>query len=446
MSLRAQINLIIATLMVLFIGTLVYQQIGDTRRGVRDEVEGSNLVATHLLTRMSWIYEQGGVAAMMAFLKSVGHVRANDVSLYDPGGQLVYRSPPATYKADRNAPAWFAALVTPTVAAQEIRLAGGRIMLQADPSRAILDGWDELVQLLEIGAVLCAALFSSVFWLTRRALGPMRQIVAGLERMERGAYDTRLPPLPGTEARLMSIAFNRMAQAVEEIAAAKRAVSEAQLNLEQNRELTRMIQSHVEEERRIIARELHDELGQSITAIKSMGLSIVQRSAAADEGIGQAARMIVDTAAHMYDAVHQMIPRLRPFALDDFGLGDALQDLVAETQQRNPGVTLSLDIQHLPAQLGDTLATSAYRIVQESLNNALHHAAARRIAVAVSVQGGDLQVHVEDDGRGLPADWQRPGHYGVRGMRERATSLGGRFELTTGSAGGVSVVARLPLN
>jgi two-component system sensor histidine kinase UhpB len=446
MSLRTQINLIIAVLMLLFIGTLVYQQIGDTRRGVRDEVEGSNLVATHLLTRMSWIYEQGGVAAMMSFLKSVGHVRANDVSLYDPAGQLVYRSPAAAYKADRAAPAWFTALVTPTMAAQEIRVGGGSIILRADPSRAILDGWEELLQLLEIGAVLCAALFTAVFWQTRRALGPMRQIVDGLERMERGAYDTRLPPLPGAEARLMSVAFNRMAQAVEEIAAAKRAVSEAKLDLEQNRELTRMIQSHVEEERRLIARELHDELGQSITAIKSMGLSIVQRCKSGDHDVCQAAGMIVDTAAHMYDAVHQMIPRLRPFALDDFGLGDALQDLVDEARQRNPGVTLSLEIGELPARLGDTLATSAYRIVQESLGNALHHAAASRITVAVRRDGGDLLLQVEDDGCGLPADWQRPGHYGLRGMRERTAALGGRFELATAAAGGVSVLARLPLN
>lgn len=446
MSLRTQINLIIGVLMLLFIGVLVYQEIGDTRRGVRDEVEGSNLVATHLLTRMGWIYEQGGAHAMVTFLNGVGHVRANDVSLYDPAGQLVYQSPPATYKAGRDAPAWFADLVAPTLAPQEIRIAGGRLVIRADPSRAILDGWEDLVKVVEVGAVVCTVLFMSVFWLTRRALGPMRQIVAGLDRMEHGAYDFRLPPLPGAEARLMSVAFNRMAQSVEETAAAKRAASEAQLNLQQNRELTLMIQSHIEEERRVIARELHDELGQSITAVKSLGLSIVQRSESSDEGIGRAARLIVDTAARMYDAVHQMIPRLRPFALDDFGLADALQDLVMAARQQHPQLEIALDVGQLPPQLGDTLATSAYRIVQESLTNALHHAAAKRIAITVGTDAGDLLVRIEDNGGGLPADWQRPGHFGLRGMRERAAALGGRFDVGGGSDGGVCVLARLPLN
>jgi two-component system sensor histidine kinase UhpB len=207
-----------------------------------------------------------------------------------------------------------------------------------------------------------------------------------------------------------------------------------------------MIQAHIEEERRIIARELHDELGQSITAIKSLGLSIVQRSESLAKDVGPAAQLIVDTAARMYDAVHQMIPRLRPFALDDFGLTDALQDLVAEARPRHPAVELALEIGQLPPLLGDTLATSAYRIVQESLGNALHHAAASRITIAVGADAGDLLLRVEDNGRGLPADWQRPGHFGLRGMRERAAALGGRFELLTGAAGGVSVSARLPLN
>ncbi len=446
MSLRVQINLIIGVLMMLFIGILVYQEIGDTRRGVRDEVEGSNLVATHLLTRMSWIYEQGGVRAMVSFLNNVGHVRANDVTLYDPAGQVVYKSPPPTYKVGLDAPAWFSKLVAPTLAPQEIHVAGGKLVIRADPSRAILDGWEELVRVVELGAVTCVVLLAVVFWLTRRALRPMRQIVAGLEQMEQGVYDTRLPPLPGAEARLMSVAFNRMAQAVEETTAAKRAASEAQSNLQQNRELTQLIQSHIEEERRHIARELHDELGQSITAVKSLGLSIAQRSEACDEGVGRAAKLIVDTAGRMYDAVHQMIPRLRPFALDDFGLADALQDLLAEVRQQHPEVELTLNVSELPAQLGDTLATSAYRIVQESVANALRHAGAGRIAIVVRADAGDLLIRVEDNGGGLPPDWQRPGHFGLRGMRERATALGGSFEVGGGRDGGVCVLARLPLD
>ncbi len=445
MSLRAQINLIIAALMALAISALVAIQIKDTRGSVREEVEGSNIVATQLLTRMSWIYEQAGVGAMVTFLNSVGHVRANDVSLYDAGGALVYHSPPPKYKVGRDAPEWFAALVAPSLAPTVVQISGGRLVIQADPSRAILDGWDDLARLLAIGGAVCMAALGSAFWLTRRALTPLRHIVDGLERMERGEYSTRLPTLPGTEARLISNAFNRMAQAVEESAAAKRAATAAQFDLEQNRELTLTIQSHIEEERRSISRELHDELGQSITAIKSMGLSIIQRAASSDERIVGTARLIVETAGRLFDSVHELISRLRPFAMDDFGLDDALRDLVSDLRRSHPEIEFRLTLGALPAQLGDAIATCAYRIVQESVTNALRHAAAGRIVIDIASDQGALAIRVEDNGRGLAPDWQRAGRFGVRGMRERASILGGSLELAGVSEGGVAVLARLPL-
>jgi two-component system sensor histidine kinase UhpB len=446
MSLRLQINLIIAVLMGLTIGALVYQQIGDTRRSVREEVEGSNLVATQLLTRMSWIYEQSGVPAIVGFLTQVGHVRANQVYLYDPAGKLVYSSPVATYKAGRNSPEWFSGLVTPPIPRQEIPVGAGKLVVEADASRAVLDGWDDLVRLLWLGALVCGAIGATAFWLTGRALKPFAMIVDGLRGMEQGAYDTRLPNLPGKEARQLSIAFNRMAQAVEETATAKEAAIEARQNLQENRELTQMIQTHIEEERRLIARELHDELGQLITAVKSMGLSIVQRTEQGDQRVSTAARLIVDTAGRMYEAVHELIPRLRPFALDSFGLGDALQDLAADWKFRHPELELVLNVGHLPNDMGDTLTTCAYRIVQESVNNALRHAKGTRIIVSVASGENELQVDIEDNGIGLAADWQRPGHYGVRGMRERAVALGGSFEIIRGATAGTKVQARLPMN
>jgi two-component system sensor histidine kinase UhpB len=148
----------------------------------------------------------------------------------------------------------------------------------------------------------------------------------------------------------------------------------------------------------------------------------------------------------MYDAVHELIPRLRPFALDNFGLADALQDLAADWKFRHPEVELGLHIGDLPDDMGDTLTTCAYRIVQESVNNALRHAQGSRITLTVGAGEKALQVDIEDNGIGLAADWKRPGHYGVRGMRERAMALGGTFEIVGGQQGGTMVRARLPMN
>jgi two-component system sensor histidine kinase UhpB len=445
MSLRTQIGTILATLMAVGIIALTFQQIENTRQAVRDEVEGSNLIATQLLTQMSWLYSRAGVPAVVNLLKMVGHLRGNDVHLFDPEGKEVFASPPSPYKAGRDAPDWYARLVTPPLPRHEVPVAGGRLIIAADASRAVVDGWDDLVALVSGGTAVCLLIAASVFWLIRRALKPLDQVVDGLRQLEQGAYDTRLPVLAGAEANLMSHAFNRMAQAVEDNAAARQAASEARQHLAENRELTQMIQSHIEEERRQIARELHDELGQSITAVKSLGLAIVQRP---DDSVqvGRAAKLIVDTAGQMYDAVHELIPRLRPFALDTFGLTDALQDLVADCRLRHPDIDIAVKISPLPTDLGDALTTCAYRIAQESLTNALRHSGGRRIGIVVATTDKELAVTIDDDGQGLPGDWTRPGHHGVRGMRERARALGGEFTIVAGSNGGTRVEVRLPLD
>jgi len=444
-SLRLQINLIIAVLMSLFIGTVVYQQIQDTRSSVREEIEGSNQVATQFLTRVSWVYEVSGLGGMLSFLNELGRVRANDVYLYSPSGELVYASPPSTYKSGRDAPHWFAGLVSPPPERQEIGIGDGRLVIQANSSRAVLDGWDTLKRLLWIGAIALAVINAVVFWLTGRVLHPLQIVIRGLKRMEQGDYEARLPALTSKEGRLMSLAFNRTAQAVADSAAAQKVASEARQRLQENRELTQMIQAHIEEERRSIARELHDELGQSITAIKSIGQSILQHPDARAPRITEAAGLIVDTAGRMYDAIHEMIPRLRPFALDSFGLGDALSDLAGEWRTRHPEVDMRLEVDDPLPPLNDAVTTSAYRIVQEALINALRHASASRIEVSVRVEADRLVVRVDDNGVGVPAGWDQPGHYGVRGMRERAAALQGSFELGAGHDGGTQVIARLPV-
>jgi two-component system sensor histidine kinase UhpB len=444
LSLRLQINLIIAVMMTLFIGTLVYQQMEDTRNSVREEIEGSNRVAIQLLTAVSGAYEESGVRGMLNFLHQLGRVRANDVTLYDPAGELMYSSPASVYKIGRSAPAWYAGLVAPLVRPSQIGIGGGRLVIHADSSRAVLDGWDGMVHLLWMGAIALAVINLAVFWFAGRILRPLQIVIEGLKRMEAGDYGARLPALSGREGRLMSATFNRTAQAVADSVADRRAAAEARDRLRENREFTQMIQSHIEEERRTIARELHDELGQSITAIRSFGLIIQQQAAPGNERVAEAARLVVQTAGHMYDAVHEMIPRLRPFALDSFGLGDAAGDLVAAWRTRLTGVAILLQVEEPLPQLGGAQSICAYRILQEALTNAIRHAAARQITVSLSTEPGELIVRVIDDGTGLPPGWEQSGHYGVRGMRERADASGGNLQLLSEPGKGTEVVARLP--
>jgi two-component system, NarL family, sensor histidine kinase UhpB len=445
MSLRLQLHLILATLIAGFSTLLVVQQVEDTRRSVREEVEAASIVASQVLTRVGWIYEQSGIPGMEQFLKRLGHVRGNDILLYDDTGKLIYSSPRATYKSGRDSPEWFSRLVSPPSRPNVIELSGGRIVLQADASRSVLDGWDDLVRVVGAAALGLVLANGLAYVLAGRALKPLGRVVEGLRRIASGDYSARLPPLPGQEARSIGEAFNRMAQVVQESVEARRVAAEAEASLAQSRELTHIIQARVEQERAAIARELHDELGQQVTAIKSAGVSIAQRVRGQDPALEQAARLVVDTASQIYGDMHQIIARMRPLPLDQLGLADALSDLMGDWRLSHPSVEFALDLQRLPPDPGDTLSTAAYRIVQEAVNNSLRHGAPTRVQIQLRVEGVDLLIRVTDNGSGLPVDWRRPGHYGVLGMRERAVALGGSFELHRPDGGGVTVLARIPL-
>jgi two-component system sensor histidine kinase UhpB len=445
MSLRLQINLIIGTLLATFAALLIGFQLGDTRQSVRDEMDGASVVATQLLSRVQANTNSASLDDMARFLASVGRIRANEIELRNDKGQTVYRSPPPIYKAGRDAPAWYSQIVTPSVITREIQLPQGRVLLRADPSRAVLDGWDAFVPVLTtviLGFVLGNVL---VYVLVGRALQPIQQVVQGLHDISAGGYDTRLPVMRGQEARVMGQAFNTMAQSVQEGIAAREKAKEATQALAQNRELTQVIQTRIEEVRGQIARELHDELGQQVTAIKSVGLAIAHRAKGVDASIESSAHMVVQCADAIYEEVHQLVSKLRPLALDRFGLQDALQDLLEDARRRHPQVKISLHVKANLDNLDSDLATAIYRIMQESLTNALRHAQASLIDMQVDIQNQHLHVKVRDNGVGPHPDWQSSGHFGVIGMHERAQGLGGSLQFELLQPSGVCVHAVLPL-
>ena len=113
MSLRLKINLIVAALTLLFAATVLALQLRSMRDSVHEEVVAANRVAAQLLQRTVWRYAAQGESAMLAFLQGMGRIRSNDITLFDAMGRELYRSPPATYKAGRDAPEWFSALIGP---------------------------------------------------------------------------------------------------------------------------------------------------------------------------------------------------------------------------------------------------------------------------------------------------------------------------------------------
>ena len=445
MSLRLQINLLIAGLVGIFVAAMFTFQVVETRASVREEIETSDAVATQLLSNFLLVYGEQSRPILVEFLIHLGHVRSTDISLLDVDGGVVYQSPPFTYKAGRYAPQWYAALVTPQPLRREFQVMAGKLVIEANASRAIVDGWDDAAHLFQFGVVAVLVANILVFWLVRRATRPFRLIVDGLREMEHGAYDTRLPDFAVAEAGLIAQAFNRMARSIQDNIDARRQAIEANARLDQSRELALAIQSRIEEERRHIARELHDETGQSVTAIRSLATSLANRSGQDEETL-RTVRLIADTAGKLYAAMHDLIPRLGPLALENLALADAVEAQVAEWQHQHAQIDFALSIGALPESLGESYMLAIYRILQEATVNALRHANTQRVDIDLRVESDKLLLRVRDHGAGLAAGWDKPGHFGIRGMRERARMLGGDLVLDSCSDGGVSVVATLPLS
>lgn len=446
MSLRLKIHLIVGVLTLLFVLVVLGLQLRSMQASVNEEVVAANRVASQLLNRTVWRYAAQGTPALLGFLQGVGRVRSNEITLYDSQGRTLYQSPLSTYKAGREAPAWFAALISPKPAQQAIEFPDGKLVVESNASRAVLDAWEESLVLVLAALGMLIALNALVYWLVGRTVRPFRQIVGALNQLEGGRFDVALPALPGSEAATIGAAFNRMVVMLQNHIETERRAVRAEMQLSDSRELTRWVDHHIEQERRMIARELHDELGQSVTAMRSMALSIAQRVGAIDPQAEQAARTIADESSRLYDAMHGIIPRLTPLVLDNFGLAEALADLVERTRRSQPAVQISLQVDLADAELGSDAALALYRAAQEGITNALNHGQARHVSLRVQGSAAEVLLQLGDDGVGLAPGWaQKAGHHGLRWLGERVQGLGGQFDLAAATPTGTLLSVRLPL-
>jgi two-component system sensor histidine kinase UhpB len=446
MRLRTQLNLVVTGLSAIFVAVLIITEVQSSRASVREEIEAANRVAAQVLGRLAIVYSDvADREGLVEFLRQLGRVRANEIYLEDERGKELYRAPPATYKAGREAPAWFAELLAPLPVKQSFALRGGLMLkIEAQPSRSILDAWDDITRLLVIAAIMLIIVSTLAFGSVAYTLRPFPIIAMGLKRIQQGDLAYRLPALPGFEASTIGSAFNRMAEAVQSKVSAEQKAHEAEVRLEERREMAFLTDQRLEEERRIIAHELHDELGQSVTAIRSLAVAIGTHAEKHDPHTAEVARLISEEAARLYDAMHGLIPRLTPLSLDSLGLTATLENLVREWQGRSPSTRLTLE-HHIGQDLGPGVTLVVYRVIQEGLINALRHAQAASVAIVVHASEYRILATVQDDGVGMSVAWDRPGHFGLRGLQDRVQKLAGTFVIDSPSGRGVRLTAEIPL-
>jgi signal transduction histidine kinase len=226
----------------------------------------------------------------------------------------------------------------------------------------------------------------------------------------------------------------------------KTAESEISNLLKENHFLLRQALELQEEERRHIARDLHDDMGQYLNAIKANATSLANIPDL-PANISEVAVNIIAHSDHIYRSARQLIHRLRPAALDELGLSAALQHLIDTWKYPSNGTRYELTIEHAMDHkidhLDDKLTINIYRVIQEAITNAARHAQASLIQVHLFMQDGSLMVDIKDNGCGIPLTRPHKG-LGLAGMRERIKAVDGKFELSSAAGTGTRIRAVIP--
>ncbi len=219
--------------------------------------------------------------------------------------------------------------------------------------------------------------------------------------------------------------------------------------LAENQRLAQQYLDMQEYERKALARDLHDELGQHLNVIKLDAVAMRDAGPPPDSTAGAAARSIIENVDRVYGVVAALIHQLRPVAFDELGVAAALEHCVNDWRGRLAGAEISLVIEVRLDALDEIRALALFRLVQEAMTNVVRHSRAKRVAIHIagrrgSTEGEIVDISVVDDGQGMDIDAPRSG-LGLIGMRERIAGLGGSFALASRPGEGFKIVASMPV-
>jgi two-component system, NarL family, sensor histidine kinase UhpB len=340
-------------------------------------------------------------------------------------------------------PAWFANAYTSLLGPHEpiSRLLSirdpeaGAVVIMADPGAALRQSWRQVSTVVGIATVMAAGIALLAALMIGHALLPARSIIKALQTIEKGGLTLRLP-------KFRSVEFNHIGRAVNALAA------RLQQNNAERTALTARLFQVQEEERRALARDLHDEFGQSLAATTALA-ALIEASAAPDrEDIAADARAIARTQGQMMENLRSTLVRLRSQNIEEVGLEASLRQLIADHNTQSASRTVfKLDVVGRIAALHKRMAVDLYRIAQECLTNATRHGSPTEVRVVVEHVDNEREhvaLTVVDDGGGDVAKFRRGLGHGILGIRERLAALGGLLSIDN-AAHGIRVSVMIPL-
>ena len=264
----------------------------------------------------------------------------------------------------------------------------------------------------------------------RQGLKPLNNLASALGKLEQEDFSARVETSVVKELSPIHARFNHMATVLERTIAENKTLAGSMLTIQ-------------ESDRRELARELHDELAPCLFGIRVDLSEIEQASTSGNaEKVSDKIKSVKEITTQIQSLVRKMLIRLRPMTLDDLGLADALRDMLRNWRDRQPEIDWEWDFSGSFEYFPDTLQVTIYRLVQECTTNCVRHAKAKHVKVEVHQLQQHVKVSVTDDGVGLSRDMVRG--FGLIGMRERVTALGGRIAFDTEEGRGLQVRALIP--
>jgi two-component system sensor histidine kinase UhpB len=362
-----------------------------------------------------------------AFIEGLGH--AGEALRFEKSGDP---PPKARTNPPGPVPNWFARLIgAPAIGERfPILIRGqrvGELLFEPDITADIFEKWIGFLSLAFAGIGLTVVAICIGYVTLNRSLHSLRELANGLTRLRQGDYSSTIVCAGAPEIRKSCDEVNALARTLTELEA-------------DNRRLLRKIVSLQDDERRDVARELHDELGPLLFGIRANSVALLESTDGGQQAAQHSAQRVMDSAEALQQANRKILDRLRPLHIEELGLDASIQSLVRDARSHLPELRVTSDI--APSLKADSVVSQTiYRVIQESVTNVLRHAKASELGVRASSEREHILVEVSDDGIGMAPDvvFGR----GLTGMRERVRALGGTLQLARES-GRTFVRCRLP--
>jgi len=309
-------------------------------------------------------------------------------------------------------------------------------VITPDPSYEFGEIWNQFTGIFYLAGAFFILTNILVAWIVFRALSPVEFILKALTELESGNLKVKMPHLKTSELSTISTKFNVM-------------VKTLRTSIEQNHQLSQKLIRIQEEERKSLARDLHDEFGQSLTAIHADAAVLKVLANKDYPKIKPSVNAISDLSKHLMNLVGGMLSSLKLGVLHELGLEEALKDLLNTWQLRHPKVNLNYEVnlKTLP-KISETISVTSYRIIQECLTNISRHAKAKNVEIHIDyskkkTSSALIDITVIDDGVGLSKSHQDG--FGLSGMRERINEIHGKINITSKMNQGVQLNIQLPI-